>query len=424
MKVGVVSLGWPPVWAGGETYLYRIVDALNQNGVDAWGITATQANEDYDGGSSQVMRIVPPFAPAITKDTIKIMYHDTYDNDRTLSKEEQIGRMQTWADMINDKIPENDFDIGIIYVENLTSLSEIDYREMFGKPFKQLISISFDIDYNIVLNLEKDSSQGDKPLLEKIFALKDTFHNFLNDEYRSLTLRHYNPEMEGILHLTDFNQKVINEIFGVRPYEFVLHPILEDKWLERPLKEKRLKEHKDELVVGMINPIPKKGSDVMLKAIAQSPYQFKILEGGHGAGNIFLSSLKAEYNHDFRERVELIHYVDDIIDFFDSIDVFFMPSLVEGYGQVAHESLVRGTPVITKRYPTIEEATLGDVLFIEPQDYENIDLWLEALNDVFVNQNEWGKKARITREGLIRRQHNELNDFIQFLSLMSKGVSN
>ena len=230
--------------------------------------------------------------------------------------------------------------------------------------------------------------------------------------------------MEGILHLTDFNQKVINEIFGVRPYEFVLHPLLESKWLERPLKEKILKKNKGELVVGMINPIPKKGSDVMLRVIAQSPYQFKILEGGHGAGNIFLSSLKNEYNHDFSERVELIHYVDDIIDFFDSIDVFFMPSLVEGYGQVAHESLVRGTPVITKRYPTIQEATLDDVLFIEPQDYENIDSWLNALNDVFDSQKEWGSKARRTREDLIKRQQHELNAFIQFLSSMSQGASN
>jgi glycosyltransferase involved in cell wall biosynthesis len=424
MKIGVLSLGWPPVWAGGETYLYRIVDALNQNGIDAWGITATEANADYDSGDSQVMRIVPPFAPEITKDTIKIMFQDTYDNCRNLSKVEQIDRMQTWADMIDDKIPENDFDIGIIYVENLTSLSEIDYRKMFGRPFKKLISISFDIDYNVVLQLEKEAPQEGKPVIEKIFALKKEFRDLLNDDRRTLTVRHYNPEMEGILHITDFNQKVINEIFGVRPYEFVLHPLLESKWLERPLKEKELKKNKGELVVGMINPIPKKGSDVMLRVIAQSPYQFKILEGGHGAGNIFLSSLKDEYNHDFNERVELIHYVDDIIDFFDSIDVFFMPSLVEGYGQVAHESLVRGTPVITKRYPTIQEATLDDVLFIEPQDYDNIDSWLNALNDVFDSQKEWGSKARRTREDLIKRQHNELNAFIQFLSSMSQGAFN
>ena len=120
--------------------------------------------------------------------------------------------------------------------------------------------------------------------------------------------------------------------------------------------------------------------------------------------------------------MELIHYVDDIIDFFDSIDVFFMPSLVEGYGQVAHEALLRGTPVITKRYPTIQEATLDDVLFIEPQDYENIDSWLNALEDVYENQSEWCVRALRTREALITRQKKELQEFIEFLSTMSQRV--
>ena len=118
--------------------------------------------------------------------------------------------------------------------------------------------------------------------------------------------------------------------------------------------------------------------------------------------------------------MELIHYVDDIIDFFDSIDVFFMPSLVEGYGQVAHEALLRGTPVITKRYPTIQEATLDDVLFIEPQNYENIDSWLDALENVYENQSEWGEKALKTREKLITRQKEEVQEFIEFLSTMSR----
>ena len=46
MKVGILSLGWPPAWAGGETYLYRIFDALNNNGIDAWGITATKEDNN------------------------------------------------------------------------------------------------------------------------------------------------------------------------------------------------------------------------------------------------------------------------------------------------------------------------------------------------------------------------------------------
>ena len=83
-------LGWPPVWAGGETYLYRIVDALNEMGIEAKGITATSADNNYGSSDDNAIRIIPPFAPTLTKDTIKIMFQDTEDNYRNLSKEEHL----------------------------------------------------------------------------------------------------------------------------------------------------------------------------------------------------------------------------------------------------------------------------------------------------------------------------------------------
>ena len=52
-------------------------------------------------------------------------------------------------------------------------------------------------------------------------------------------------------------------------------------------------------------------------------------------------SLQDECSYDFGDRVELIHYVEDMVEFFDSIDVLFMPSMIEGYGQVAHEGTGR-----------------------------------------------------------------------------------
>jgi len=417
MKVGVVSLGWPPVWSGGETYLYRIVNALNDNGIEATGITATSADSKYDSGMDNVIRIVPPFAPEITKDTTKIMFQDPNDNYRSLTKTEQIERMMIWSGMINDELEEDEFDIGIIYVENLTSLSEIDYRKLFGRPFKKLISISFDLDYGIYLNFEKNLKEN-QTLLEIIEENKQWLLGTSHSEYRNLTTRHYNPEMEGILHLTDFNKKTINTIFGKKPYEFVLHPLMESKWITKPVKSFTEKIKKGDFKVGMINPIPKKGSDVMLRVIAQSPFKFKILEGGHGNGDVFISSLKGEYNYDFKERVELIHYVEDIVEFFDSIDVLFMPSSIEGYGQVAHEALLRGTPVITKLFPTIQEATLNEACFVKPTDYWNINTWLESLDEIYHNQQMWKTKALNTRQKLIDRQDKEIKEFLHFLMNM------
>ena len=417
MRVGVVSLGWPPVWAGGETYLYRIVDALNEMGIEAKGITATSADNNYGSSDDNAIRIIPPFAPTLTKDTIKIMFQDTEDNYRNLSKEEQLERMKIWSDMINEELEVDEFDIGIIYVENLTSLSVIDYKELLGRPFKKLISISFDVDYNLFLEYERDLEKH-QTLLNKVEEVSSHLRAMSKSEYKNLTTRHYNPEMEGILHLTNFTQQVINRVFGKRDYEFVLHPLMEKKWLETPISSLNLKSNTGDFVVGMINPIPKKGSDIMLKVIAQSPYKFKILEGGHGNGNIFRMSLQDEYSYDFGDRVELIHYVEDMVEFFDSIDVLFMPSMIEGYGQVAHEAIVRGTPVITKKFPTIQEATLNKASFVEPHDYQDVGKWLACLTDIYENQEEWRKKTLISRTGLIDRQHREVAEFIDFLIQM------
>ena len=95
-----------------------------------------------------------------------------------------------------------------------------------------------------------------------------------------------------------------------------------------------------------------------------------------------------------------------------------MPSIIEGYGQVAHEAMVRGTPVITKKFPTIQEATLNKASFVEPHDYPDVGKWLACLKDVYENQEEWRKKTLISRTGLIDRQHREVAEFIDFLIQM------
>lgn len=413
MKVGVVSLGWPPAWAGGETYLYRIVEALNTHRVDAWGITATRAHPEYDNGMDKVIRITPPFAPPQVKDSIRMMFYD--ENDNPLKYETQLERMEIWAKMINDEIPEDSFDIGIVYVENLTSINAIDYRELFGRPFKKLISISFDLDYLTILNYEKETSPS-LSLLEVIEADKEELRSHANSMLRNLLCRHYNPEMEGIIHLTRFNQQVVNTVFGKKEHEFVLHPLLEDKWFTKTSSATHPpKEAPEDFVVGIVNPIGKKGAEVMPPVIAQTSYKFRILEGGHQHGEQFLQTLQNHYQTTFPDRVEMIHYVEDIVDFFDSIDALFMPSMIEGYGQVAHEALIRGIPVLTKRFPTIEEATIGHALFVEPENYHDISKWREGLDTIFKNQEYWKTVSSAAALELKDRQDEETEKFIEFL---------
>ncbi len=424
MKVGVLSLGWPPAWAGGETYLYRIVEALNQQEVDAWGITATPAHPDYDNGIEKVIRITPPFAPPKVKDSIRMMFYD--EQNTPLKYHAQLDRMETWAQMINEEIPEDSFDVGIIYVENLTSINAIDYRELFGRPFKKLVSISFDFDYLTILNYEKETSQT-LSLLDVIEAHKDELKSHSNSMLRNLLSRHYNPEMEGIIHLTHFNQQVVNTVFGTKDHEFVLHPLLEDKWFNEVFTQLKLrrvhaptKVRPEDFVIGIVNPIGKKGVEVMPPVIAQTPYKFRILEGGHQYGDRFLETLQHHYQTTFPERVEMIHYVEDIVGFFDSIDALFMPSMIEGYGQVAHEALMRGIPVLTKRFPTIEEATMGHALFVEPENYHDSKEWREGLDTIFQHQAYWNAMSYAASIALKERQEEETEKFVEFLKNLTE----
>ena len=96
--------------------------------------------------------------------------------------------MRIWGEMINEELEVDEFDIGIIYVENLTSLSIIDYKELFGRPFKKLISISFDVDYNLFLEYERDLEKH-QTLLNKVEEVSSHLRAMSKSEYKNLTTR-------------------------------------------------------------------------------------------------------------------------------------------------------------------------------------------------------------------------------------------
>jgi glycosyltransferase involved in cell wall biosynthesis len=111
-------------------------------------------------------------------------------------------------------------------------------------------------------------------------------------------------------------------------------------------------------------------------------------------------------------------YSQDIVGYFDKIDAFLFPSWVEGYGQVAHEALMRRTPVITSDYPAIKQATIGKAKYVSLKDYNNAAVWKEAIEDVFQNQNYWNFQANDGALMLLNRQALQEQEFIAFL----KGI--
>ena len=48
VKVGIVALHWPPDFGGAERYNSRLIEELNGQGVEAWGITPRQSEDNMD----------------------------------------------------------------------------------------------------------------------------------------------------------------------------------------------------------------------------------------------------------------------------------------------------------------------------------------------------------------------------------------
>ncbi len=61
MKIGIVALHWPPNYGGAERYNSRLVDELNNKGVEAWGITPTAADENMDNGLDKLILVLIGF---------------------------------------------------------------------------------------------------------------------------------------------------------------------------------------------------------------------------------------------------------------------------------------------------------------------------------------------------------------------------
>ena len=92
----------------------------------------------------------------------------------------------------------------------------------------------------------------------------------------------------------------------------------------------------------------KKGGYVFLKALnllQKKGYDFRarVIYPKHKK-NPWLQFLLAQYG--LREKIEFLPYQKDMTGFYESADCFVMPSVIETFGLIALESMIRRKPVI------------------------------------------------------------------------------
>jgi len=422
MRVGIISITSMPSWGGAEIYLNRVQNCLINHEIDSTIISATPENENYDNGNGDYIRVVPDnISEAVQKQGIKHGMTAIFDGDLKYRQEQS----QAWLQLVNERLTEEEpFDIGIVYLQTLYYDNAEDILQHLRPHFKHLITTCFDVDGDLI-RLLIHYAERHEPLLETLNRIDPTiiqqFVQSADTPTRTFIDRHGLPEVLYQLHLSHFNAEIAQQLNLNVNEPFILHPVLSEKWwngIDYGTHYKEIIDDPSEFVIGVINPVVKKGDSIIAQLIATTPYQFLMLQGGWGHGEHFLNYLQDHYQTTFPDRVRMGDYSQDIVGYFDKIDAFLFPSWVEGYGQVAHEALMRRTPVITSDYPAIKQATIGKAKYVSLKDYNNAAVWKEAIEDVFQNQNYWNFQANDGALMLLNRQALQEQEFIAFL----KGI--
>ncbi len=137
----------------------------------------------------------------------------------------------------------------------------------------------------------------------------------------------------------------------------------------------------------MVRFVKKKGVDVFLKAcgaLKDKGYKFNAIIGGTGEEQFALQALRDELK--LNDYVKFIGWVKDKQEFYNSIDIFCLPSLHEPFGIVILEAFSYKKPIITTNSEGPEETCEDgiDCLMIEKNHAGKL---AESLAKLIDNQN-------------------------------------
>ncbi len=132
---------------------------------------------------------------------------------------------------------------------------------------------------------------------------------------------------------------------------------------------------------------PRKRIDLLIRAFLEADVDGELLIAGKGRE---LERLKRIAGGD--ERVKFLGFLpeEEVVDFFNSLDVFTFPSKLEGYGLPAVEAMACKTPVVT-----ISDAVIPDDVQDRTIVVDDLERWLENpdFSEIDVEENyEFAKK--------------------------------
>ena len=395
LKVGVVSIYWPPHFGGAEKYVHAMIDGLVKRDVDAWGITATPTRDDRDNGIENVHRIGV----------------ETHCWDKK--------GCEAWFKEVAIHVQSEGY-THILINSPLTrayyGFCEKLFISLKAIPNLKIGVVHHDLGLRIRLLLENfyaefgDWEKAAKHLEEEqrlycdnkssIFINKDAYHAFDSPLY-------FEPDF--VVGNTKWSCRFIDPLNTIPHY--ILHPILEE--LNSPKSEKL-----EKVNITMLNPLFHKGRSYMADFINDYNHKwtYRVLLGSYGGQKQeFLRMIKDSWA--LRDgRVDIVNYVQDIEDAYDATDIFIYPSRYEGYGMAAVEPMFRGVPVLVQDYPAIIEA-VGDAAIVIPYNTDSGE-WIEEVEDLLLDDEKYEEikeKGLEHTKTLVLRQDEEIDGLIRFL---------
>ncbi len=126
----------------------------------------------------------------------------------------------------------------------------------------------------------------------------------------------------------------------------------------------------DTLLLTAATLVPRKGVDVLLRALALLDDRFQLAVAGDGPEQASLAAEAARLG--VAPRVRWLGRVDAIGDVLGAADIAVLPSRAEGLGIAALEAMASGLPIVATRVGGLAEAVLDDQtgLLVPPDDAE------------------------------------------------------
>ena len=396
VKVGIVALHWPPDYGGAEKYNSNLVDSLNKNGVEAWGLTPRKDEDGMDNGTQYVHRFGR---------------HTNLEDSRGMK--------------VFLKAVLNHIESEAIHGRPYTHIMVSNCRKI-GYPFKNFISevqkgdikvgtLHFDLDNMIRLSFEqmftdlKDWDLVATKMKEHIEGCFDYDSPLVSDELGYWAIDSplwFNPDF--VVSCSEWSNRFID--YRERTPSFVLHPPLP----KSPINKEKL----ERVDITMINPMYHKGRSYMADIINDfnNKWTYRVLLGGYGGDKEEFLSMIADSWAVRDGRVDIVQYVERMEDVWDATKLFVFPSRFEGYGMAAIEPMMHGIPVIVQDYPAIREA-VGDAAIIMPYGEDSRE-WLETIEELFFDDEEYGEfkeKGYKRVQQLEDREDEQMKQFITFM---------